>query len=150
MRLNCVTMAASSTLTQGGDPSTNNTSLGLELSGPEAGFQPGLLLTWHTWKVPFVQRDDTDRHQVNPRYKHLQIETFRPDRSTKAGTFFAATQSASVPHQQHPCNTPVQCSFHTRLCVKLPACSGTHRAETQTVSFFPTLHSLAFIPFRSP
>lgn len=45
VRLNCVTMVASSTLTQGGDPSTNNARLGEELSGPKVGFLSGLLLT---------------------------------------------------------------------------------------------------------
>lgn len=44
VRLNCVTMVASSALTQGGDPSTNKASLGQDLSGPNLGFLSGLLL----------------------------------------------------------------------------------------------------------
>ena len=44
VRLNCVTMVASSALTQGGDPSANNASLGQELSGPKVGFLSGVLL----------------------------------------------------------------------------------------------------------
>lgn len=35
-------MVASSALAQGGDPSTNNASLGQELLGPRAGFLSGL------------------------------------------------------------------------------------------------------------